>query len=366
MAHDREAILDRTDLGALADELLGPRRGRGPSATWPCPDPGHGTQTGRTPPVSVFNGRGDIARWHCHACGAGGTAIDLVMVTRGLPVRDAIGWLADRAGVVGTAQSVGRSARRPALHPPSLPAESAAPRALAEYVSACEQYLWSAHGEPWRQWLAARRLSETVLRANRVGADPGAARLARARDLPRRGPAIVLPVLTPERAPAYLQARYLDPDRAGRKYDNPAESLARNPRVALVHTPRASARAGVLVVCEGLPDALTAASAGWRAVAVLGAGLPDAAVARRVAEIAGRDPVVVAFDHDPGGQRGAHKLRELLAPMHRARVVGLEPPAGDLNDWARSSGPAFPRELTLQVAALVPPAPAVPAPALAP
>ena len=86
----RDQILEATDLAKLADELLGPRRGRGPSATWPCPSPHHGPQTGRTPPVSIFTSDRGHQRWHCHACGAGGTAIDLLLETTGVPVRQAL------------------------------------------------------------------------------------------------------------------------------------------------------------------------------------------------------------------------------------------------------------------------------------
>src|SRR5260370_1429281 len=97
---DRDRILEAVDLPALADELLGPRRGRERSAMWPCPSPQH-AQSGRTPPVSIFcTGRGE-QRWHCHGCGIGGSAIDLVMATRGVQVRDALEELAARAGVAG-------------------------------------------------------------------------------------------------------------------------------------------------------------------------------------------------------------------------------------------------------------------------
>src|ERR1700674_840377 len=95
----RDQILEATDLAGLADELLGPRRGRGPSATWPCPSPHHGPQTGRTPPVSIFTSDRAYQRWHCHACGAGGTAIDLLLETTGVPIRQALEHLAQRTGI---------------------------------------------------------------------------------------------------------------------------------------------------------------------------------------------------------------------------------------------------------------------------
>jgi DNA primase len=358
VSYDRDAILDGIDLSVLADEILGSHHGRGPSATWPCPDPRHGPQTGRTPPVSVFTGRSGIQLWHCHGCGAGGTAIDLLITTHDLRIRDAIEWLAHRSGISQSAPSDPPPRPRPQPALRTLPPLRPAPEEVRAYVAACEEHLWSDHGGRWHAWLQARGFTEPVLRANRVGADPGPAVVARASGLPRRGHAVVFPVLTEERVPAYLQARYLDVGRAGRKYDNPADQLSPNPRVALVQTPRASAcnPGGALVVCEGLPDALTIACAGHAAAAVLGAGLPDEAVASRLEQLAAGRPIVLAFDNDPAGRRGAHQLQHLLGNHHMSAVHVLRLPDGtDVNDWARRSGPRFSREFSAQLQRTLPP-----------
>jgi DNA primase len=371
VTYDRDAILDRIDLPALADDLLGPHHGRGPSATWPCPDPRHGPQTGRTPPVSVFTGRSGIQLWHCHGCGAGGTAIDLVITTHDMRIRDAIEWLARKAGITQSAPSDLPPRTRPQPAARTLPALRAAPDDVRAYVAACEEHLWSEHGGRWHAWLQARGFSAPVLRANRIGADPGSTILPRASGLPRRGRAIVFPVLTAAREPAYLQARYLDVERAGRKYDNPAERLTPNPRVALVHTPRASAaaRERALIVCEGLPDALTVAGTGHAAAAVLGAGLPDDGVARRMGQLAAGRPIVLAFDNDPAGRRGSQQLQRLLDGRHPSvRALALAD-GTDLNDWARHSGPSFARELTAQLDRTLPRVrtqPAMPEPVFVP
>src|SRR5262249_24998377 len=149
-------------------------------------------------------------------------------------------------------------------------------------------------------------------------ADPGRRDLARPAGLPGRGPAVVLPLLTPDGRVAYLQARYLDTDRSGRKYDNPAHGLAANPRVSDVVSVGRPAARGLVVVCEGPLDALSVAGAGVPALAVLGAGLPDASVARRVVELAGNARVVVAFDRDARGTRGAERLRAHVGELGHA------------------------------------------------
>lgn len=346
MAYDRNEVLGRTDLGELADQLVGAHKGRGSGATWPCPDPGHGEQTGKTPPVSIFRtGYGD-ERWRCHSCGAGGTAIDLVMTIQGVRFAEAIELLARRAGVdaVDRPPPALRTARiqRPEPAQPTPPSPE-----VERFVAATEAYLWSERGQPMQQWLAGRGLGEEVLRANRVGADPGPADLDRVRGLPRRGPAVVLPVLGPDGQAAYLQSRYLSP--RGHKYDNPSAALAGPlPRVAEVRLPRPADDPGLVVVSEGIPDALVAAQAGYRAVAVLGAGVPDGRAATALVELFPTERLVVAFDADAPGQAGAERLEELLCECGAGqRVARLEVPAaaGDLNGWQQLAGANFGDEL---------------------
>lgn len=346
MAYDRNEVLGRTDLGELADQLVGPHKGRGSGATWPCPDPGHGNQTGKTPPVSIFRTSYGDERWRCHSCGAGGTAIDLVMTTQGVRFPEAIELLARRAGVAASDRPA--PALRAARIQRSEPARPTPPSPEVErFVAAAENYLWSEKGRPMQQWLAERGLGEEVLRANRVGADPGPAGLDRARGLPRGGPAVVLPVLGPDGQATYLQSRYVNPK--AHKYDNPSAALAGAlPRVAEVRLSRPADNPDLVVVSEGIPDALVAAQAGYRAAAVLGAGVPDERAAAALIERFPTERLVVAFDADAPGQAGAERLEELLGERGAGERVGrLEVPvsAGDLNGWQQLSGVNFGDEL---------------------
>ena len=104
--------------------------------------------------------------------------------------------------------------------------------------------------------------------------------------------------------------------------------------------------AGVVVVTEGIPDALAAASAGYPSIGVLGAGLPDRRVADHLASIDGL--LVVAFDADPAGRAGTQRLTELLAARGREHAV-LAPRHGDVNEWARAAGAAFGAQLRLTI-----------------
>jgi len=47
--YDRDAIIAAVDLAALADELLGERRGAARTPAWPCPNPQHAQTAGPRP-----------------------------------------------------------------------------------------------------------------------------------------------------------------------------------------------------------------------------------------------------------------------------------------------------------------------------
>jgi DNA primase len=350
MGYDRTQVLQRTDLAELADQLLAIRKGRGPSATWPCPSPDHGEQTGRTPPVTIFTTRYGDQRWRCHACGDGGTAIDLVMRTQGLEFKAALEILGHRAGL--DPSSPGTAVLKPALiHRPKPVKSNQAHPCVDAHVAACQEYLWSSRGEPFRRWLGARGLGRDILEANRVGADPGPAVLPRPAGLPGRGAGIVFPLLDELDEAIYLQTRLLRPGTA--KYLNPAGHLVGDsPRIASVRTPAPIAPAGLdntVVVCEGIPDALTAAQAGRTAVAVLGAGYPDRGVARWLVDRHPHRWLVVAFDSDERGRAGDRHLTELLAEHNGGtHVAHLDIPEryGDLNGWQQHRRETFGQEFS--------------------
>ena len=367
MPYDRDEVLARTDLGALADELLGARRGRGRSATWACPDAGHGPQTGRTPPVSVFVPVGGVERWRCHGCGAGGTAADLVMTTQGVGFGEALALLAGRAGVGGRDDRLEPLHRR-VVEPRPLAEPTIQVGVIEDHVAACEAQLWSAAGAPMRRWLGLRGLGDEVLRSNRVGADPGPRSLPRPPGLPRSGPAVILPVLDADGSAVYLQARYLYPP-GGRKYDNPSAALAGpSPRLADVRLSAPPVDPATVLVCEGLPDALIAAQAGHRATALLGAGLPDNRVVGSLIARFATERLVISLDADDRGQAGSARLVELLdvaGAGHRVAVLDVPPSWGDLNGWHLAVGAPFGAELASAVDRAYP-VPALRAPAPAP
>lgn len=343
---DRDAILAGVDLAALADELLGPHRGTARSPTWPCPSPHH-TQTGRTPPVTVFRSRDGHQRWHCHGCGAGGTAIDLVLATTTHDVKTAMEALAARTGVRDAGR---RPPERRAADPGPSPRTVRDPAALEAFVEDCAARLWTPSGGPARRWLTeVRGMPEDVLRVNRVGADPGRRRQTRPDGMPSAGPSVVLPVIDGERV-VFAQLRPLV--QWGPKYVNASAALAPNPRVALCRP--AEQRGSCAIVTEGMLDALAATAAGYRGAALLGAAVPEdehhpvaGTLAARLAALGG--PLVTALDADDAGALATDRLHNLLSANGLpATRLHLPPGAKDLNEWMQSATD-WPQELETQL-----------------
>ncbi|MFP5487410.1 MAG: toprim domain-containing protein [Acidimicrobiia bacterium] len=326
-------VLARTDLDRLLDELAEPATHQVRGRRWHCPLPDHDDQH---PSVTMHSDHRGHERWRCWS-GDGshrGDAIDLVALTQRVPRGDAIDWLARRAGMIPDRPLP------PIRRKPTPATRRVAPLnpIVVEYATACERILWSGGGRQVREWLHGRGFDDDLLRANHIGADPGRSMLHRRRGLPY-GTTVgaVFPALDPEGRIRYLQTRYLDP-AGGPKYDNPAAALGSNPRIAWVRSicPPPST---VLVICEGIPDALTATRTGLRSVAVLGSQSPDRSVATRIANYADHHALraVAVVDNDDAGRAWGARLTGLLEEQGVDLGVVEPPGAGtDLNTWALS------------------------------
>ena len=334
--YDRDALLAAVDLRELADELLGPAGTNGRARMWPCPNPQH-AQTGRTPPVSVFTSRRGDQRWRCHGCGDGGTAIDLVLSCRGGTAREAMTFLAERSGQRDQPSDWHQPVRSSrARTVPSHGCRDA--EGLDRYVAECANRLWQPDGLGVRRWLTDDRgLPPDVLAKNRVGADPGPRDQVRPDGMPRSA-GVVLPVIEGGHT-VYAQIRIPHPRTDGPRYLNPTSDLATNPRLSRARP--AELRHPEIVVTEGELDALSAAAAGYRAVAVLSASYGDEAAAVALAKLP--HPLVIAFDADEAGRAGAARLEALLVARQRPPVV-VDLERGDLNDAMRQSDD-WPKEM---------------------
>lgn len=324
-------VLDRTDLARLLDDIAQPATHAARGRRWHCPLPDHDDHHAS---VTMHTDHRGHERWRCWSGDDThrGDAIDLITATQRLSRAEAIDWLAKRAGMIADQPLPAPRRKRRPSRPTNVPLDPA----VARYAQACERILWGSGGLPVREWLHGRGFTDELIAANHIGADPGRRKMRRRRGLPYgKGVAAVFPALDPDRKIQYLQARYLEPGD-GPKYDNPAAALGSNPRLAWTRTV-GTTRPDVLVVCEGIPDALTAAQAGFRSAAVLGSQAPDQSVATRLGVLAERQglTLVAVVDNDPAGIAWGERLGELLADAGQALQV-IEPPTEglDLNTWA--------------------------------
>jgi hypothetical protein len=344
---DRDAILAAVELAGLADELLGQRTGTTASPSWPCPNPHH-AHTAREPSdVTIYLTRSGEQRWHCHGCGTGGTAIDLVMKARRTGVRDALLFLDRYARSPSTP-----AAARPTATTP-IPPEDRHPRTgLDAWVAHASHLLWQPYGDAVREWLTCtRRIPDVVLRANRIGATaitPDHVLSTRRDDLVRvhagaAAPAAVLPVIAKDQA-IYVQLRLINPPADQPAYLNPPTSATtRHPRLGLYRPPQR--QQPEILVTNGIIDALSANAAGYRAAAVLSPGLADAEVAVHLSRLHG--PLVLALDPNGPGDEATDRL------MHHLTLRGRRPailPAlhGDLNETLVAAND-WPRKLAAHV-----------------
>ena len=137
----------------------------------------------------------------------------------------------------------------------------------------------------------------------------------------------------------------LDVDAAGRRSTTTHHRRSPHPRIAFTVAPEPP-RWPLLIVCEGMPGAFTAAQAGYRSIGLLGAQAPDETVAARVANHAERHDldVVLMTDANDAGRTAGDRLADLLRAEHVDPVI-VEPPADladaagepvvDLNAWAQ-------------------------------
>ncbi len=320
------AALARTDLGDLLNELTG----TAPMGQqrWHCIVPTHDDHD---PSTTVFTDSHGTERWRCWSCGAGGTAIDALVVARSMTVAQAIATLEQRTNTVGD-EAFDPSPRRPA-QPTTVPLSDGA----RDYLHACATALWEPGAQEARNWLRSRGFEESVLRDNLVGFDPGPKLIPRDEGLPGN-------ITTPQRRrpglPGGTGVTFVSFDRFGEpihvqcrllrarnfKYANPRRAHGSIPAVSF---PRSNITTGPVLVTEGIADGLIAVTAGFRSAVITSSTTLRATTASRIQHYASGERIVIALDNDDAGHKPARALRQQLG----SDVAVLQLPAGqDLND----------------------------------
>lgn len=337
---DRVEILSRVSLAdVLTREIGHPKRAYGSEQWWPSVDPAL-PGTGKTPPTHIVGADSHgVEHFKDFASGRSGTAVDVLMIRRGLSAGEALRALAEQAGL---------AAGQPLPPPPERPqvvarSVGASPSGeFGRWVERCAERLWlprhRAAGEA-RAWLAGRGFGEDILKAAKVGYDVGARddshwpKERRAEyGIPNLA-GVTFPMYGPDGDLTYAQTRNLrwQPDSPWPKYVNPAGIVA-NPSIAYWRDPGVRAGAPVIIV-EGPADALAVRQFGYDVAALIGAGqAANAATADHMITAFGVDrPYAIMTDPDEAGRLAAEQM---LEQFQGAGVVALVAQPSDLSDVA--------------------------------
>ena len=342
---DRRAVLAAVDLPALADSLLGPRRGQR-SPVWPCPDRAHDPASSSPPEISVFTTRDGGQRWHCPNCGSDGTAIDLVMKRKGLGFREAAGFLLSQSGPGQHARPKDPSGEQPRK-------AGAEPRpgsqlGLHAWSIRASSNLWESNGSHVRRWLTDERgLPDDLLRLHRVGATAltpdGDLTVDEVAEGHRSAsPAAVLPVFSRGQV-VCAQIRFVDASVGPAPLVEDPTGTGLVPPVGLFRP--VYQRHPEIIVASGILDALSANAASYRSAALLGPGFRDTSVALALARL--RGPLVLALGTDPTKEAATDRLSELLWSQGR-RPALLAEMGRDLNQGLVEAS-NWPRKLASHV-----------------
>jgi DNA primase len=343
-------IKGAVNLASLAEALGVGQRGR----KWHCP-----FHDDRNPSLSIKG-----SRYKCFACGARGDAFDMVSRLRGCGFRQAVAYLADFAGMPlhSFADKRGKPSRRthkpPAPPPPKeLPQPAAAlPGAASAFrglVRGLRLTGTTPAGHPACEYLRRRGISLGTACAAGVGyLSPGQYADATRWLLDRAplGDLQALGLLNDKGNLRLYKHRLVFPLWLGGEAHG---LLARNtdwrsddkdgPKELTIGTPdipfncdALTETGGDVFLCEGALDTLSLMELGLRAVGVPGVD----GFKRQWVPLFDGFRVVIAFDADQAGRRGAEKIIQLFTAAGRPAPKVLDLPDGvkDVNEWLVKPG----------------------------
>ena len=284
----------------------------------------------------------DRETWHCFGCGEHGDIFTFLMRRDGLDFREALGRLAERAGVELSERTASEDRRKRRLR-----------EALEAAITFYRQVLADAHqAERARAYLAERGFNEETLERFGIGyalnnwealtkrlrakgfsdqelTDAGlASPSTRGGVYDRFRGRIIIPIRDVSGRAIGLGGRIM-PDAEGPKYLNsPATALFDKSRTlyAIDLAKAAIRREKLAVIVEGYTDVMAAHQAGFEnVVASLGTALTAGQV-----ELANRyaDAVALAYDVDVAGEAATQRnlVEELQGVVSKVRVIRI--PAG--------------------------------------
>ena len=312
---DTQRLKQTCDLRHLVAQDLGPASLRGGRAhLWKCPF--HNEQKGYS--LAVWQDG-----YRCFgACDTSGDAIGWLMNYRRLSFREAAAALGervnDRAAIV-----------RKYLKAPSEAPEWSWQRRAECVVSQAEEMLWSDIGEPALNYLIGRGLSTRTIRAARLGYVPGdfrAWRVMEGMDVPC---GITIP---------WFAADALWAVKVRRAYGTPKYQQIKGGNVNGLYGADKLVHREIALFCEGEFDALIAGQEAGDLVAPVTLSSATALLSSRwYAELTHCHTLLVAYDRDIAGDKGAKRLLS-LSPRFRQITVSH---GKDISDFYLNGGDVY-------------------------
>lgn len=312
---DTQQLKEHCDLRRLVEQDLGPAPLRGGRAyLWKCPF--HNEQKGFSLAVWA-NG------YRCFgACDTSGDALDWLTNYRRLSFVEALRVLGER---VEDISPVGRKC----LKSPSEPPEWDWQHRVERIVSQAEETLWSEMGEPALNYLTGRGLTTRTIRAARLGYVPGDFRSWRVME----GMDVPCGITIPWFASSALWAV-----KVRRAYGTPKYQQIKGGNVNGLYGADQLADREVALFCEGEFDTLLARQEAGDLVAPVTLSSATAILSSRwYAELTHCHTILVAYDRDTAGEKGANRLLS-LSPRFRP----IEVPSGkDITEFYLNGGDVY-------------------------
>ncbi len=314
-----------------------------------------------TPSLVISPGKG---LWHCMgACGIGGSALDWIMRTQGVSVKQAIDLLHARDVKLTPASARVKKSTVPHLPVPvALDADDQG--LLNDVVTFYHESLKGPAGEAARRYLTERGLVSSEMvdrfklgyanrslgyrlpRRNRKSAGEVRRRLMRLGIFREKtghehlNGCVIVPVFDEPTAQGDRNVVGLYGRKAGRDAAEPLHLYLKGPHRGVWNV-EALAGAKEITLCEAAFDAMAFWCAGHRAVTwaygAEGFTKDHLAAFRRY----GTEKVIIAYDRDEGGDRAAEKLAPVLADAGIDVYRALFPrTAKDANEYAQKVTPA--------------------------
>ena len=312
---DTQALKDRHDLRTIVEQDLGPAPMRGGRALlWRCPF--HNERQGYSLAVWADGFR-------CFGkCQMSGDVFDWLQAYRGLSFQEAIRVLGEAPPPAPTLTS-----DRPT--PPAGPPPPEWQVAARQVVEQAEETLWSVRGEDALDYLVARGLSGETIQAAHLGLVPGGYRQWRTIAGLNVPCGITIPWFTGETLWAVKVRRAAGQPKYAQIAGGSSGGLYRGD--ALDGAPAA-------LFCEGEFDALLAHQEAAPLVAAVTLGSASRRLSDRwLLELVTVPLILVAYDVDQAGSKGASRLQALSRRVHVVRV----PWGKDITDFHLQEGSVY-------------------------